>query len=717
MKSPKAAGDHQVKVKLMSDNAGLVPHTGTAKMRPRARLISLLGDELISDECVALVELVKNSYDADASHVDVAFAISAEGCPHELTIVDDGCGMTLETVLGSWFEPGTISKKSTEISPLGRVYQGAKGVGRFAAARLSKSLYMETKRDGDSLGVVVLVDWGRFDDTAYLDDVEITYEVVPLPHLHHGTKLTLIGLNEKHLWDEDDFTSLHDRLSRLISPFGDTEDFNIHLEIPHHVELTGDVEPHPLTQSPKYHLSGEIDREGKFIGSIAMDGVSIKEFSGISLAKANEHVACGGFRVDLRAWDRDREGLSPYMLKYDLTLTGVRNVIKTFSGVSIYRDGFRVHPYGEAGNDWLGLDNRSRQNPTMRMANNQVIAAIRISRQGNSELRDRTTREGLVHNHAYSSLRDWFERILKLLEEERYRVRPRERDKPEETSAIFEVFDLTPVVDEADRQLGKQHPVSQLVRKSDSDIREGVIRLQEHYSRLLMTAGLGQLVDLVIHEIGAPVARAKREVAHLQTLFEKATSQSHSIEITEGLTKVQGWLEQIVSLRNRLDPKAAGRRGKTSSFDVREEIQGNLQLFENLIEKQKLKVTVRTPSTPVVVKMMRSSLGQILANLIDNSVFWLTRHHGDGKGGRIQITLTETEAGFKVTFCDDGPGIEESDRDRIFDHYFTTKPNGMGLGLYVARQVMERYGRIVYQDDCDLPGACFEALFEKNVGL
>jgi signal transduction histidine kinase len=693
------------------------PKSGHAKMRPRARLISLIGDELISDERVAVVELVKNAFDADATRVDVVFEGDNPLIPEVLTVTDDGCGMTLETVLGGWFEPGTIAKKQTLRSPKGRLYQGAKGVGRFAAARLAKTLQMETRVKGAKEGVVVLLNWGRFDDNSYLDEVEIRYEVRPLPHLKHGTILTLTGLREKKEWIETDFAALHERLSRLISPFDEIKDFKIHLVIPDQPELTGEVEPHALTQRPKYKLEGKLDASGKFHGTVTADDKEIKKFKDHHLGKKGEVVGCGGFDVEVRAWDRDRQGLAPYMLKFDLGLREFRQILDTYSGVSIYRDGFRVHPYGEPGNDWLRLDNRSRQSPTVKLANNQIIAAIRISRDGNADLRDRTTREGLVHNPAYDALRDWMERVLTLLEAERYKLRPREDATPEETSTLFEAFDLTPVVKEADRQLGKQHPISQLVRKSDTEIREGVVRLQEHYSRLLMTAGVGQLVDLVIHEIGAPVGRANREVAHLEKQLKALLSGDEKMESADSIGKIKGWLEQIISLRNRLDPRSAGLRGRSTTFDVKEEIHGNLMLFENLLAKQQINPMLRVPPHPVVVKMMRSALGQILANLIDNSIYWLTRYHGDGKGGQIDIHLTTTNEGFRIRLCDDGPGVDESDRERIFEPYFTTKPNGMGLGLYVARQVVDRYGKLIYRDNCKLSGACFDTIFEKNVGL
>lgn len=685
-------------------------------MRPRARLISLLGDEMVSDERVAIVELVKNAYDADADKVTVTFA--GDGYqPNELIVSDDGCGMDLKTVLGGWFEPGTVAKKRTERSPRGRLYQGAKGIGRFAAARLAKSLRMETKVEGAEMGVVVHLNWGEFDENSYLDEVKINYEERELPDLKKGTRLTLSGLRERKEWGEVEFDALHERLSRLISPFDEVKEFRIDLVIPGHPSLTGEVEPHELTRLPKYKLVGRLSVDGTFSGDIFADGKVIKIFERQALGKKGEEVHCGGFAVEVRAWDRDRQGLTPFMLKFDTGLRETRQIIDVYSGVSIYRDGFRVHPYGEGGNDWLQLDNRSRQSPTTRLANNQIIAAIRISREDNPELIDRTTREGLVHNLAYESLRNWMVRILALLEEERYKLRPREVAKPEETHTLFEVFDLSPVIREADKQLGREHPVTKLVRQSDEDIREGVIRLQEHYSRLLMTAGLGQLVDLVIHEIGAPVGKANRELSYLEKRLNLAPSGEFQAEALKSINSLKAYLGQIVALRSRLDPKAAGQRGKSTTFDVADEIQANLQLFESLLGKQQIRPLVRKPSQPLVVRMMRSALGQIIANLLDNSIYWLTRHHGDGQGGQIDIHLLYTDAGFLLRYSDDGPGVKESDRERIFDPYFSTKPNGMGLGLFIARQIMERYGKITYGSSCKLTGACFEVSFERNVGL
>jgi signal transduction histidine kinase len=284
-------------------------------------------------------------------------------------------------------------------------------------------------------------------------------------------------------------------------------------------------------------------------------------------------------------------------------------------------------------------------------------------------------------------------------------------------STLFEPFDMSEVVQEADQRLGKAHPVSTLVRKKDSDIREGVQRLQDHYSRLLMAAGLGQMVDVVIHEIGAPLGRVNHGLTALEKALVKMWSGPLDEETTKRFTELRAWLEQIYNLRERLIPKAAGQRGRASSFSVQDEVQLNLELYASLLAKQKISVLRKWPKDPLVVNMSRSNLGQIIANLLDNSVYWLTRHHGDGNGGKLEIQITELKHGFRLLFSDDGPGISPEDRERIFDAEFSRKPHGMGLGLFIARQVMEIYGKLIYRDDGPLGGACFEADFVQRIGL
>jgi len=689
------------------------PKRGQKVMRPRARLIGLIGEELISDEPVALVELVKNSYDADATRVEVRFEGKDPVEPDRIVVTDDGIGMDLDTVLEAWFEPGTVMKRKCEQSPGGRLYQGAKGIGRFATARLAESLLLESKTENASRGACVLLEWGEFDDDSYLDEISIDYEESLLRDMEHGTRLTLDCLRKT--WEEDDYKRLHARLSRLISPFDDVTDFDIHLEIPAYPHRSGRIEPPELILQPKYLLRGTLDEQGRFSGEWRVDGKKRDPFKNRKLGGKNVTPLCGPFEVEIRGWDRDRHGLEPISERLSMGIREIRGTLNTYCGVSIYRDGFRVHPYGQKEYDWLNLDIRSRLNPARNMANNQIVAAIRISREENPGLRDRSTREGMVLNAEHAALENWFKEILSLFEEERYDIRPRLK-ADDQIELLFEAFDVNPAVQQARKELGKDHPVAALIADAEKQVNEGVERVHEVFSRLLMSAGLGHMVDIVIHEIGAPLGKINRQLAVMEKQLAELLDDRGRAKVDPMIQSMKSWLEQIHNLRQRLDPQTPAKRGRATSFDVKEEIADNFELHQALLEKQGISWRIVAPRKPVRARMSRAALGQVIVNLIDNSIFWIVREKGVGKGGEILVRVKPLKTGFRIVFCDDGPGVDEADKAKIFEPYFTKKPNGIGLGLYIARLVIEPYGKLVYRSDGDLSGACFEAVFERRVG-
>ena len=658
--------------------------TGYAKLKPRARLISLIGEELISDEPVALVELVKNSYDADASNVKVAFEGNDPERPDRIIVSDDGIGMNLDTVLNVWFEPGTPAKRQTNVSPKGRLYQGAKGIGRFAAARLAERLILETKPKGTKEAVLVLIDWGSFDEDSYLEDISIEYQTYS-DETEPGTRLIMEGI--RGLWTELNYQNLYDRLSRLISPFDEILDFTITLDIPGYPEYSGEVQPPDIILKPRYMLRGELDGNGVFSGEFLLEERTQRAWGkdwwtkqkkssdqldtnftledALKLGGRGTTPLSGGFGVEIRAWDRDREGLEPYVAQYSKGIQEIRRILTRYSGVSIYRDGFRVYPYGQSGNDWLNLDNRSRQSPTLRLANNQIVAAIRISREQNPLLIDRSNREGMVINDAHIALEDWFREALSILEEQRYRVRPRSKssEPSPQASSLFEVFDLTATVNRARDTFGSENPFVPELEQVADDIEKGVERIQEVFSRLLMSAGLGHMVDMVVHEIGRPLGSLNRRLIMLQKQIENICNDDGTL--SKHIQAMKSSLEDIHNLRERLNPHTPAKRGRAEVFNVFDEVQNNFDLYESIIEKQGITYTISPQNTTLQVRMARSSLGQILANLIDNSVFWIVREKGVGKGGQIQVTVSEVNGGFRILFADDGPGVSPEDQTNI----------------------------------------------------
>jgi len=699
------------------------PKSGKAKLKPRARLISLIGEQLISDEPVALVELVKNSYDADATFVEVKFEGRTPDKPDRIVVTDDGTGMDLNTVLNVWLEPGTANKRQKNKSTKGRLLQGAKGIGRFAAARLGKSLFLQTKSDDSDKEVIVTLNWGKFNEDNYIEDIDVDYETSDSQE-SSGTRLIIEELRTS--WSEGDYLGLYDRLSRLISPFDEVKDFEIKLDIPGYSEFSRTVEAPDIIQNPRYMLRGELDEDGYFSGEFLFENVSRKVWGHdwaikhsnfneshveqkIRLGKKGQQPNCGGFEFEIRAWDRDKEGLEPYALQYASNITKIRGLLNRYSGVSIYRDGFRVYPYGQRGNDWLELDNRSRQSPTMRLANNQIIAAVKISRERNAGLEDRSNREGLVVNEAYIALKSWFEEILSILEIERYAIRPRNKVIQQSSNSLFESFDLSNTVALAKETLGDEHEFVSVLINVAHEVDKGVEHVQEMFSQLLTTAGLGQMIDMIIHDIGQPIGKLDRNLLFLRKEMQK--------NCESGLPYIEAMkaaIEQLHIFHDRLDPHTPAKRGRSEFFHLGNEIQNNFDLFEFLLERQKITYEIRSSDSNVRIKMVRSNLGQILANLIDNSLYWLTKVNGLGQGGKIQVDIQETESEVKIIFSDDGPGVTLEDRLRIFDPYFSRKPHGGGLGLHIARLLIESHGRIIYGEECDLSGACFEIILNKE---
>lgn len=707
------------------------PRSGSEKFRPKVRLLKLIGDELISDEATAIVELVKNAYDADATRVEICFEADAEGVVSQIVISDDGNGMGLETVLGPWLEPGTLNKERNSTSPKGRVLQGAKGIGRFAVSRLAETVTMETTDFLSGRTTTVLIDWGKFDEDTPLSDIEVLYEEAAKQNRTSGTTLTLEKVKKR--WSLPDFKSIENRLERLVSPFEGIEDFEIHLSYPN--SGPGTV----LTSAadnlvPPYELTGSVTAGGLFTGSASVelpDGSKRKfDFSSEQLQlpekKASEPAlpfdpdTCGPFQIQVRAFDRgsgELEKLKSQTIAEIGTLKGIRDLLDDRCGMSLYRDGIRVYPYGQPGDDWLQLDKRRFMKPVLRLSNNQIIGAVRIERSLNPGLIDRSSREGLIRNAAFDDLRAKAIAVLELIEAKRYESR-KEKGALKVTpraQPVFSALTLKPALDRLRQEVQASDEVIAIVEEADEQLKEGVERVQDLYSTLLASAGLGHLVDLVIHEIGNPLGKAVLKTESIRKTVTSEVPDPPKEKLLLALEDLKTHHSQIHALRGRLDPNTAAKRGRATSFDVREEVTATLELFEAVISKAKIEVVTDLPSTPLMVKMNRSALSQTLANLCDNALYWMTRPDSP-ENKKLLLSVFTTQAGFEVRVSDSGMGVLESVKEHIFDPYFSTKPDGMGLGLHISRLVTEPYGTVELAPTAELGGATFVATFLKGLG-
>ena len=728
----------------MTDTANST--SGTSTLRPRARILRTLGDELISSEAVALMELVKNSYDADATRVLVRFHGPLEIGNGGVEVIDNGHGMSLETIRTTWMEPATLSRKRERRSQrLGRRVLGEKGIGRFATSRLANFLEVVTRRAGSEQETRVYFDWAQFDNEGkYLDEVEVLWEEEdptelvtggtverlwysggePNPdELTHGTILRMEQLRSK--WGNSEFDDLRTSLSRLVSPFfGDelsarNDRFELCLDLPPPFEQhSGIVEPPELLRIPHYQLKGIIDADGRYVFGIDMRGGSGEESMRGEFSLENRRLECGPIEVELRVWDRDPTSMAELVERHSFqSVSQVRGLLDSGAGISIYRDGFRVLPYGEPNDDWLRLDMRRVQNPTLRLSNNQVLGYVIISSEGNPKLRDQSNREGLIEGPPLDDLRELVKLTLNEIESRRYKLRhPRTQLHRRRTGGLFADLDLATVRDYVERRHPEDHQLRQLVGDAERELETRAQGIQEVLSRYHRLAALGQLIDVVLHDGRAPLAKINNE-AVLGLRDVDRSGQASMAAIVKLGGRFRGIVTQSDALANifrKIEPFGGRKRGRPGLVSLEEVIANAFSVLDTEIAE--VGVEISLPDTNTQVTVDQAEIQQVVINLLQNSLHWLRHVPQDTRQISVHVRRREPDE-VEVVFSDSGPGVSPDFRDRIFDPYFSTKPDGVGLGLTIAGEIVNDYyaGDLELLESGPLAGATFRIILRRRV--
>lgn len=647
--------------------------SGYIAFRPRARLLKLIGEELISDEVVALTELVKNAHDADASHVTITFRkVLASG--GEIEIVDDGHGMDLDTLLGGWMEPAASTKAdaASHVTSRGRRVLGEKGVGRFAADKLGKTLELISLRKGTNGEVRAEFDWDRFDtDGQMLADVKNRWEIRPASEVKgHGTILRIRGLRQ--VWNERMFRRLSTRLSRLRPPFKSERGFSIRIESDEFPDYSGELSNGFLGKAP-YWIQASFD--GRDSLKIDLRGKK----SSIPLGTSLGEVTCGPVDLKIHAFDLETEAIARIGPRLE-----VRAWLREWSGVSVYRDGFRLWPYGESHDDWLRLDQRRVNNPVVRLSNNQVVGFVEISRDRNPELFDQTNREGLMNNKAFADLRRLLEFTFQLLEAERQRVRHPTSSARSEKRRKKKVE--LPVADamESLAKLANRETAAQMRRLAE-DARETISSHETEKKRLLdgyndlaaagqVAAGIGEVAGRLLKDILGDFAfiRSKIRTAGMAEAAGRLESRLASLELQLGMLGVL----------------SAGGGHRRRTMDVAEVAKEFAAVFAPLLKDRGVVMSVSPGADLVRVDMNPGSFQRVLYVLTTNSLDWLART----QDRRISVEVKESGDHAEIVFSDNGPGISRDLAPRVFDPMFSLKEAGRGMGLTIARGLVEQHG-------------------------
>lgn len=747
----------------MSDDAErTVSHepAGRGALRPRARLLRTLGSDLISSDKVALIELVKNSYDADAGVVLIRFRGPLKKGAGGIEVWDDGHGMDAITLQKSWLDIATDSKRRRSRSDSGRRVLGEKGIGRLAAARLGDEMLLVTRMH-NAHEVKLLIDWTDFDrEDAYLDQIEVTWDIgapdifsnmgaaseaftVAESETWHQGRGTLIQIFKlSRAWTRDDLLELRTALTRLIRPrpAGDSKrenadkagpEFQVVLELVDVGEeledLAGHIEPSSELRTPHYSLTGSVDANGLAALRYAQQDPPYEEDIGVKQLwiKDERSPQAGPFDFEISVWDRDKTAIQRTLQETSIAgmapspkdLKGFRETLDEVAGVSIYRDGFRVLPFGESGDDWLGLDLRRVQSPTRRLSNNQIIGHVFIGADTNEELKDQSNREGILAGTAYADLQTLVRAALNELETRRYTARHPKKEPPENKGGLFERFDLGVIRNALAQSYPGDERLIGLIDEKNRDIQEGITEVQHVLSRYSRLATLGSLIDRVIHDGRTAVTRLKN-IARFGTrdLNKKNLTDREKADRAIGsMTNTAEQADLLSALFRQIEPFGGRKRGRPREIYISDVVEKAIAILQQ--EADDRGVQLSSEGTDIAVKLDEAELLIVLINLIQNAIYWTaTQPKGIQRKVLVGARLND-DSSLTLVVSDSGPGVPESIRDHIFDPYFSSKPDGVGLGLSIVGNIVEDIyaGELILIDEGPLDGATFEATFRRRV--
>lgn len=388
-----------------------------------AMLFKHIGRNQIDSETVALTEIVKNSYDADATEVNIFFD-KPENVGGEIIVTDNGHGMSKEEFCKYWMRPGTPHKESENRSPKWRrVMLGRKGMGRFGTDKIGELVVIKGKTTSDHSAFVAKIDAAKFEQAGTkFEEVPVELRKFPKSELtfvlkdyDQGTEVRMKHLRKK--WTQPMIKEVRDELAKMISPDKKNSNFSISFEVHNNSDLTGKLENN-LSKEFTHELLVKIDQYDSF--TIKLNNKVVKAGNVIPETKKaiNENDSAFALSTEDISYIKSFGPLDARILYFGngglvFRTTGKHGKRVDHSGIKIYRSGFRVLPYGERGDDWLKIKSkRSSRGGKFYIISDKITGFINIDSDTNSHLEDTTNRQGLIDNDEKRTFAAFFSEVV-----------------------------------------------------------------------------------------------------------------------------------------------------------------------------------------------------------------------------------------------------------------------------------------------------------------
>lgn len=693
--------------------SNVAPHFKT-----RARLLCQLGEQLIKSESIALLELVKNAYDADATYCEVKIKKPESIVDGSIIIQDNGIGMNLDTIKNVWLEIGTDNKKEKKekggwSSKYKRIPLGEKGIGRLGIHRLGREIKIISRMENQD-ECVLNIDWDQIESAKYIEDFPVSIETrKPKTFVTgSGTKIIIKKIRKK--WLRGDVRDVARQIRSLNSPFDVVDSFSVKMETDNDW-LKGLLEFDDIKDKHLYsfHLKIEKDKITEFIYDFkpyeSLDKVSPRHVTYESVKPMCRMLNEKEETIDLSKYKIGTIIVKGLIFDFDtkilnLGLSAGKQELKLYmarnGGVRVFRDKMRVWDYGESDNDWLDLDAKRVNYPTFKLGNKQILAAVYLNGAESTDLVEKTNREGFVDNGAFRVFKEACEFAIEKVEY----FRKQDKDLlrrvyngkvTRSTSVVDTIENIRSIIEKG-------------IKNKDlaNELNVQLDRISDDYSRitgsLIKSAGAGLNLIAVMHQIQKIIVNLKYNASHGGRVENVRADINQLEKLTDGYgILVRNYKPKNQNLNNLL--KLA-----IQNVALRFEAHGIEIIFD-----QSKKLSGVCSDNYFVNAIM---------NLFDNSIWWLK--YAKIKDPKIYLTTTDEKNGYStVIVADNGPGFIPS-KDELGTPFLTAKPAGlgMGIGLHVTKEIMKSLGGMLIfpeKDDFDIPqqfqkGAIVALAFRKG---
>lgn len=727
----------------------------------------LIGTENFSNPEGAIIELVKNTYDADSPCCYILFD-GNDGQITEIYIIDYGSGMDISTIQDCWMQIGTDDKQRNVETGNGRIKSGAKGIGRFALNRLGSMATMLTRKDGQD-AFIWNVNWNDFDapgkkinevmaelDVVELEEIQrclsrlaIRFNVF-LPEFSLGTILKISNLAD--IWEEDAIKHLFSSLQDLVPPFN-IPAFQLYLYVSGSNDY-GKIEAKQYEDfdykvSAKYENSvlkvdvqrNELDinaLQSEYRGLFDMENMKqfpyrledfekeiyhiempLGELNGLRKSQllADYGAKLGAFQFDFYFIKGSKSDINseksdakyPYR---QFSPTHRRLWLKKNLGVKIYRDKFRVRPYGENGDDWLHLGDRYSQNPIgagQRMGGyhirqNQIVGAVEISRLHNIYLQDKSGREGLQENDVFGLFKEVLLGIINIMEKDRNTV----------MYNLSLLYDKNHPKEDAKKQADKAQKAGEYTQANYNALSQGytVVKQEledkEEEVRLLRNlASTGLIITSFSHELNNLSIQTKSRYDNMLYALNLVTSIDNVKKL--GLKDYQNPYEVIKTQKNYDEQVRSWLEFSINSISKDKRLRKSIHLksyFElfkktwmTVMNELNIDFDVKGFSDDMQIKAFVIDFDTIFNNLISNSIYAI-KVKKSTINRKIRIDGKLEDEYLSIIISDSGKGLDKQYQNNpsvIFNAFESSRCNkngekiGTGLGLYIVKATINEY--------------------------